>query len=254
MPVRVHALGGFTVDVGGKCLSLETASQNRPLELLKALIAFGGRDVADERLMDVLWSDASGDAATRSLHTTLHRLRKLLGVEQAIILKDRVVSLDPRYVWLDVWAFERSLERLRQQLDSPHPHSETVRRLWQTLSTLYAGPFLGKGAQKSWALDMAERLRSRMIRFTLAVGTYWEQAAAWEEAIHTYRKGLETDPLIESFYQGLMRCYEQQHKPSEALATYERCREVLGKGLNVMPGADTVKLYKDIRARAATAP
>ncbi|WGZ94421.1 MAG: BTAD domain-containing putative transcriptional regulator [Candidatus Thiothrix putei] len=254
LPVRVKALGTFVVEVGGKPLTLETPSQNRPLELLKALIALGGRDVADERLMDILWPDAGGDAATRSLHTTLHRLRKLLGTEQAITLKDRVVSLDPRQVWLDVWAFERSLERLRQQLDSPHPHSETIRRLWQTLSTLYAGPFLGKGAQKSWALDMGERLRSRIIRFTLAVGMYWEQTAAWEDAIHTYRKGLETDPLIESFYQGLMRCYESLGRPSEALAAYGRCRKVLGEGLNVMPGAETVKLYKDIRARAETIP
>lgn len=252
MPVRIHALGRFIVEVGGKCLALESASQNRPLELLKVLIAFGGRDVADERLMDVLWSDASGDAATRSLHTTLHRLRKLLGVEQAIVLKDRAISLDPRYVWLDMWVFERSLERLRQQLGSPLPNTERIKRLWQILSTLYAGQFLGKGAQKSWVLAMAERLRSQMIRFTLAVGTYWEQTAAWEDAIHTYRKGLEIDPLIETFYQGLMRCYEQQHKPSEALAAYERCRKVLGEGLNIMPGADTIKLYKDIRARAAT--
>ncbi|SEA24975.1 ATP-, maltotriose-and DNA-dependent transcriptional regulator MalT [Thiothrix caldifontis] len=254
LPVRVKALGTFVVEVGGKLLTLETPSQNRPLELLKALIALGGRDVADERLMDILWPDAGGDAAARSLHTTLHRLRKLLGTEQAITLKDRVVSLDPRQVWLDVWAFERTLEQFRQQLDSPHPHSETVRRLWQTLSTLYAGSFLGKGAQKSWALDMAERLRSRMLRFTLAVGEYWEKASGWEQAIQVYRKGLEIDPLVESFYQGLMRCYESLGRPSEALAAYGRCRKVLGEGLNVMPGAETVKLYKDIRTRAETTP
>ncbi len=251
MPVKIHTLGDFAVEVGGKRLSLENASPNRPLELLKVLIAFGGREVAAERLMDVLWPDASGDAATRSLHTTLHRLRKLLGVEQAIVLKDRVISLDPRYVWLDVWVLERLLGQLRQQLDSQHPNADGVRRLWSIIRSLYGGSFLGQGAQRSWTLDLAERLRSRMIRFTQAVGTYWEQAADWEQAIQTYRKGLEIDPLIETFYQHLMQAYVQFGKPSEALAAYERCREVLGKGLGVMPGSVTVKLYNAIRAEAA---
>lgn len=249
LPVKIQTLGYFAVEVSGEPLPVDTPSKNRPLELLKVLVAFGGRDVSDTRLMDTLWPDASGDAATRSLNTTLHRLRKALGVEQAIVLKDRNISLDAHHVWLDVWAFERTLERLRQQLDHPHANPSSVTRLWDTASTLYAGPFLGKGAQQSWALDMAERQRSRMLRFTLAVGEYWEKASDWEQAIQVYRKGLEIDPLVESFYQGLMRCYESLGRPSEALAAYERCRKVLGEGLNVMPGAETVKLYKHIRTK-----
>ncbi len=252
MSVKIQTLGRFAVEVSGEPLPVDTPSKNRPLELLKVLVAFGGRDVSDTRLMDALWPDASGDAATRSLNTTLHRLRKALGVEQAIVLKDRNVSFDARHVWLDVWAFERTLERLRQQLDCPQTNAAGVKQLWDAASTLYVGPFLGKGAQQSWALDMAERLRSRMLRFTLMVGDYWEKASDWEQAIRVYSKGLEIDPLIETFYQCLMRCYEQLGKPSEALATYERCREVLGKGLGVMPGTETVKLYKEIWARAAS--
>jgi DNA-binding SARP family transcriptional activator len=253
MPVRIQTLGRFVVNVDGEALAEETRSKNRPLELLQTLIAFGGRDVADTRLMDTLWPDASGDGGARSLNTTLHRLRKILGTDHAILLKDRTISLDARYIWLDTWAFERTLEQLRQQLNNPRPNALAIRRQWATLSSLYAGPFLGKGAQKSWALDMAERLRSRMIRFTLEVGAYWEKDSDGEQAILVYRKGLETDPLIESFYQGLMRSYERLGRPAEALASYERCRDILGKGLGIMPGNETVKLYKEIRARAATA-
>ncbi len=39
-----------------------------------------------------------------------------------------------------------------------------------------------------------------------------------------YRKGLEADEFVEQFYAGLMSCFRQQGRPSEALSSYEHCR------------------------------
>src|SRR5207244_178922 len=74
-----------------------------------ALGAFGGRDVSESQLTETLWPDAEGDAAHEACAITLHRLRKLLGHDQAISLQRNHFSLDPCYVWVDVWAFERWL-------------------------------------------------------------------------------------------------------------------------------------------------
>jgi len=51
--------------------------------------------------MDTLWPDADGDQAYRACATAIYRLRKLLGEDKAVIVKDEKVSLNPSLVWVD---------------------------------------------------------------------------------------------------------------------------------------------------------
>ena len=78
------------------------------LAALKALIAFGSVNVSEAKLADVLSSDEGGDAALRLLATTVHRLRKLLGDAEAIIVNDSRISLNPDRVWVDIRALEHT--------------------------------------------------------------------------------------------------------------------------------------------------
>jgi len=121
MPVRIYTLGRFALLVDDKPLAPSARTKNRPLELLKVIVAFGSEEVAQEKVMDALWPDASGDTALKSLHTTLHRLRKLLGIDESIILKDGALRLNPRHVWVDMRCLEQTLDRIGQALDSPEP-------------------------------------------------------------------------------------------------------------------------------------
>lgn len=105
-PVRIQTLGGFEIRIDGKPLAFSASRVPvKPLELLKALIGFGCRDVDQEVLADALWPDADGDAAKRALHTNLHRLRGLLG-EDSLSVRDGRVSLDPSRCWCDVAVVE----------------------------------------------------------------------------------------------------------------------------------------------------
>ncbi len=62
-PIKLYTLGRFALEVDGMALALGSKKQNKPLELLKALIAFGGKAVTEEKLTDALWPEADGDAA-----------------------------------------------------------------------------------------------------------------------------------------------------------------------------------------------
>ena len=101
-PLRIHTLGGFQLMLNEVPVTL-TGKVKKPLELLKVLIALGGRGVSQERLSDALWPDADADLAKRSFDTTLHRLRKLLGNERMLQLQAGRLSIDPRYCWVDTW-------------------------------------------------------------------------------------------------------------------------------------------------------
>ena len=74
----------------------------KPLELLKAIIVCGGRDVDVLSVAEMLWPDADGDAAQKAFDITLHRLRKQLADERALIVRRGTISIDPKVLWVDV--------------------------------------------------------------------------------------------------------------------------------------------------------
>ncbi|MEO8975295.1 MAG: winged helix-turn-helix domain-containing protein, partial [Casimicrobiaceae bacterium] len=112
-PIRVYALGGFKVYLRGDELAFAGKAQKKPMELLKVLVALGGRAIAKEKLYDVLWADADSAAAAAALDVVVSRLRKLLGDADAIRIDEGKVGLDAERVWLDVWAFDQDVEALQ---------------------------------------------------------------------------------------------------------------------------------------------
>jgi DNA-binding SARP family transcriptional activator len=160
-PLKLYTLGRFSLLVDDKPLKFTGKSQKKPLELLKALVAFGGREVNETRLAEALWPDAEGDTATQALATTLHRLRKLIG-ENTIERQEGRLSLDPRHVWVDAWAFERSLSELDQICQKND--AGKLQPLSTRFFTLYRGPFLKDEPDSPWLLTMRERLRAKFLR------------------------------------------------------------------------------------------
>ncbi len=108
-PARVRALGSFAVWIEDAQLSVAGRAHYRLLALLKALVAMGPAPVSAERLGDLLWPDADGDAAAAALKTTLHRLRKLLGREDSITFHDGKLSINSKVCYVDAHKFAERL-------------------------------------------------------------------------------------------------------------------------------------------------
>ena len=157
-PIRIYTLGRFGVVKQGAALRFVGKAQKKPLELLKALIAFGGRDVSEATLADALWPEAEGDAAAQALRTTLFRLRKLIG-EDVIRRQDSRLTLDPTFCWVDCWAFERL---------SSDDSGDSPMRL-EKLRKLHQGPFLAGTDDAPWARPMRDRLHAKWARLMRAL-------------------------------------------------------------------------------------
>ena len=237
-PVKIHTLGRFSLLLDDRPARFPGKAQHKPLELLKALIAFGGRDVGSERLAEVLWPDATGDAAQSALDTTLHRLRKIMGNDKAVELREGHVSLDPRCCWVDVWA----LERLMNQAEKSGSPELTEKAL-----ALYRGHFLGTETEQSWAIPLRERLRNRVLRHLVREGRILEDAKRWKKAAEFYQKVLEMDNLAEEAYQRLMLSYQRMGRRAEALAVYQRCRKILSSVFGIEPSPETEAIYRQIK-------
>jgi two-component SAPR family response regulator len=204
-------------------------------------------------LTSALWPDSDGDDAKRAFDTTLFRLRRILGDDRVIILREGKVSLDARHCWTDVWAFERLAGRLNRirTLDTTGKDALALEQLSAQLLALYQDHFLAREDMTPWSVSLRERLRSKYIYLLLETGHYWETHGFWDKAVACYQKGLEVDDLIESFYQRLMVCQLELQRYSEGMATYRRCRRVLSISLGLQPEAETETIHNALK-RART--
>jgi LuxR family transcriptional regulator, maltose regulon positive regulatory protein len=241
--LRIRVLGGFELARHGEAIRFTGKTQQRPLELLKYVVAAGGRGVDAEKLTATLWPDADGAAAKSSFDSALFRLRKLLDIDNAIDLSSGAISLDPTLVWTDLSAFEAALAHASSVKATP---AAAARRLLDA----YAGPLLGSD-ESAWIAKPRDALRSRFVRALLSLGEALERSGDWSTAVDVYRRGLEADNLAESLYRGLMRTLAASGDHAEALLAFRRCRELLSIVLGLKPSEETDRLYRDIVASHA---
>jgi DNA-binding SARP family transcriptional activator len=237
-PVKVYTLGRFSLVVDGEPVAFARKAQKKPLELLQALIALGGRDIDEMTLAQALAED--GGDSLKTLDMTLLRLRKLLGQADAVVLSRGKFSLDTRLCWVDAWAFERRLGALDAADACPDALQKTLQ--------LYRGPLFAREAERAWMLAPRARLHAKFLRGLRRHGDRLEAGQHWESAAHSYQSGIDADPANEELYRGLMRCHAARGESAEAMKVYQRCRSMLSMLLGIAPGAETETLRRKLLA------
>ncbi len=242
-PLKIYTLGRFAILRDGQPVQFSRKVQQKPLSVLKAIIAFGGKEVREDQIMDALWPEADGDMAHQSFATNLHRLRQLLGYEKAILRQEGKLTLDDRYCWVDIWAFGAMLEQA--EVHWKKGKIDDAIQLTEKAINIYKGPFLGQESEKTWMISLNELLRSRFLRSIEKVGQHWQKTDQYEKALDCYLKGLEVDDLAEEFYQGLMNCYRRLGRTADVRAVYQRYRRTLSP-LGLEPSTKIESVYQKI--------
>jgi ATP/maltotriose-dependent transcriptional regulator MalT len=192
-PVRIRTLGGFELCRDGEPVTFARKVQRKPLALLKTLVALGGREVAEAHLLDELWPDADGDLARRSLETCLHRLRKLMGHDDAVRVKERRFTLDERRCHVDLWAVEEALSEIDAACrGGGEPSGEQVLRTSEAAIARYRGHFLPADAGPA-VLRCRERVRRRYLQLVLDAGERIARTGAWDRALRVIQRAVEVE-------------------------------------------------------------
>ncbi len=242
-PFKVFVLGCFQVLKDDALIRCPRRQQRKPLELLQALIAFGGTEVSAGKLTDALWPESEGDTGYHALESTLYRLRKLLDAPSAVVMAGGKLTLDRRQVWVDMWAFESGLRAGNVDDSSP---AERLARLRE----LYSGHFLAQEVEKTWAVQKRQILRERFVRAIGEFARSYEKRGLWQEAAGVYHVGIEVNGLAEDFHRGLMMCYRELGDHGAAVQAYRRCSELLLRRLGVQPSSKTLALYQSVVHKA----
>lgn len=247
-PIRIRTLGEFQILKNDEALETVVKPQQKPIELLKALIAFGANDVRERDLAADLWPRIDAECAHRSLTTALHRLRKVLAHDKVIVLKHGRLSLDASCCWLDVTALDCIVDEIRSCLSfmRSHPAQSRVHELTDRLFDIYRGAFMSDEGKTPRYENAREAHRNKFIRAVGELARFWEGEERWDEAARLYRRGLEADALAEGFYRRLMLCYGRLGRHAEAVDVYDSCRRALMAQCETTPSPETTAIYRSV--------
>lgn len=247
-PLRIRALGRFQLLRAATPVEFSGKGPGRPMELLKVLLSLGGQEVRADQLADALWPHVDADYAHKSFTATLHRLRRLIGDDDALVLSDGRLSLNPALAWVDSWALESVLGEVDDALRAlpAEPMETRLRTLTDELLALYRGPFLADESEQPGYIACREQLRARLLRCLTRVARRWEESARPDAAADCYLRCIEADPLFEAPYRNLMLLYQRAGDAVEARATYERLRTLLSARLKSLPSPETQAVFQDL--------
>jgi DNA-binding SARP family transcriptional activator len=239
-PVRIHTLGRFSVEINGAPLQFSRKVQKKPLDMLRVLVACGGVRVDAGTVIEHLWPGAEGDAGKMSFDSNLHRLRKLIGVDDLLLLAEGKLSLDLSRCWIDALALEDVVARIEKAANGGGGLLDAESAgLMAELLQLYSGHFLDSESQEAWVVSARDRWKAKFIRAVALLGSALENRTEWEQAAALYSRALELDNLAEPLYRRLMVCYWELGEPAEGLNVYRRCRDMLSIVLGIKPGVET---------------
>ncbi len=255
-PVRVYTLGEFRIVLGGHTLEPHGKPRQKPLALLKILIALGQRDIPEEKITDLLWPEAEGDLAHKSFEVTCARLRGMIGAK-TVQVRGGLVSLDERYCWTDLRAITRIINEAETWWGKAGPRGpsmemdprryEAAMDLTEKALALYKGDFLPADLAQPWAIAARGRVKNSLLGLTMNAAKHLRQAGQWEMAAQKFEKALELDNLVEELYQGLMLCQINLGRRARAARTYEQCKKSLRDSLGIGTSPATDNIYKKIK-------
>ena len=247
-PIRVLTLGRFQIELGGERLTFTGKVAKKPLELLQFIVASGGSEVSATTVMFALWHGLEGDKAKSAFNVALHRLRKLLGNDDAVVLELGRVSLNPKLVWVDGLAFE-------QLVDGAGAASSAVLapaavQAAQRALALYSGHFLHETEDESWQMVYRSRLASKFKRTVTQLARHFVASGDTRAVRPLLERALELDPMAEDLARELMRLLSDAGEQAAALNVFEHCRAAIARGLQAKPAPSTLALLQRIRAMA----
>lgn len=238
-PIRITTLGRFRIELEGRELGFAGKVARKPLELLQFIVASGGADVSASTVMFALWRDLECDKAKSAFNVALHRLRKLVERDDAVLLETGRLALNPKVVWVDCLAFEQLADGLG--LAPPSPAADAAAR---HAVALYGGAFLHDTDDEPWQMVYRSRLASkfkRMVTRLVARSDAREARALLERAI-------EIDPLAEELARELMQMLMDAGEQAAALAAYERHSRAIVAEFGVAPSKATRELAVRLHA------
>ena len=240
-PVRIFVLGRFEIHCHGKPLTLSQKTPRKPLELLTLLICSGKNGILREVAADRLWPDSDGDLALQNLNTTLHRLRKLLGHNEAIVQKGAQLFLNRKLCWVDCRHFQWQVRQIESTA-----HKDGVEKLIAHALSLYRGPFATGAEQLSLAVVYSSQLNKQWQGVLAAALPLFVKLDIDSEPRSAILQALTDDKTAAQVFSTLISTFKRTGRETEGLEIVRQCRGLLAEQ-GISCGPKTMAFFNDLQ-------
>jgi SARP family transcriptional regulator, regulator of embCAB operon len=254
--VRISLIGRVTVELDEGVLD-ETQLLGRQGRLFFAyLVAEHARPVPRDELAEALWGETPPVTWEKALTVLASKLRRVLaehGVSDPSLLTAAFgcYRLElPEGTWVDVLEAASAADDAEMALGGGE--LDRARERASLASSLLQRPLL-PGEEGTWVeakrrdlIDVRERALAVLAEASLRAGDAPAAVSAAEQLI-------SLSPLRESGYRRLMEAQAAAGNRAEALAAYERCRQLLADELGAYPSPETESIYRGLLELPAAA-
>jgi DNA-binding response OmpR family regulator len=223
--LRIHSLGRFYVEHGGRIRLSEGGRARKAATLFKYLLTHQERTVLRSEVLTLLWPSLSSDLATTDLRSLLHQLRRQLGLASQTpsrlehtrtTVALRLGSTD----WWDVAEFRAWLaEGARWQRAGA---TDEALSAFAAGAALYQGDYLAEDTDAGWAAAQRAQLREDWLMALSAMAELHGERGEQGHQETLLRTVLRVDPYRERSYRALMTLLAEQGRRAEALVLYQQ--------------------------------
>ncbi|HEV3311117.1 MAG TPA: BTAD domain-containing putative transcriptional regulator [Chloroflexota bacterium] len=253
MALDFRYLGPFEVADGPNALVLGGRRQRSVLALLAIHV---GEVLSTERIVDEIWADLPPSSAPRTVHSYVSRLRKALQREGQNEHASEIIArrysgyvLDIPRESIDANRFEQALTRAKDSFGAGRL-AIAAEDLAGALMT-WRGTPLADLAYEPFAARESQRLLERhleaielRIDAELGLGRHSAVIADLEDLVTRY-------PVQERFWAQLITALYRCGRQADALAAYQRVRQVLVESAGIEPGLELSRLELQVLQRSA---
>src|SRR5579875_3867805 len=240
-------LGPLELEVAGSRVVRWSSLKARAV--LQYLLIHRGRPIRRDVLMELQWPNHSQTSARNNLNVALYSLRNTLDGRwrdlQPILYQDGCYLLNPELTWwMDRDEFLSSLNQAHLARSSGHSHQAAHH--YQRAVRLYRGPLFEDDISGDWYLPEQRHLSELHLEALESLGEIYFDLGELASAERFSQLALSSDPCCEPAHRLLMRCYASEHRQQLVTRQYRLCVTALHDELGVSPGAETLRLFRDL--------
>jgi DNA-binding SARP family transcriptional activator len=261
--LNIRLFGTFHSELDGVPLTSFRTKKNRAL--LAYLALEGDRPHRRESLAALFWPNQPEIKANNSLRQSIYLLRHLTTTDLSkgchLLISPEQVQLNADSdLWIDVVEFENLLAECK----SHHPGGEilcnTCRERLDLAIKLYQGELLAGlslprcSKFNDWQVYAQESCHNQALAAICMLSEYFEAIHDYDHLIVYAQKEIELEPWRETAHQRKMMALAMIGQHDRALLQYESLRTIIQRDLGAAPSDETLRLYKQIVARALPVP
>ena len=237
--LKVYGLGRFIVKYGDMEKNIDDWTSNKALRMFKYFLLNRNKDIYNEELVEVFWPEIDPETGKKRLYNTIYLLRKNIGIKDIVINKTTSYKFNDKYTcWVDWEQFNNIYENLNNSI--------TIEEL-KTAVELYHGELMPGLRYEYWVEELRTNLQEKYLDIILKLSEKLYEKGEYIEALIYLKKGINEEPYREEYYNLAMKILTKTGRIYEAIAVYEKYKNMISNELGIEPSPEIIATYKKIK-------